>query len=243
MRPLQVPSHADQAPLALNSFNATQVELPESKGGLDDPENRLVRQLALRISPFPLGRAHPVRHAFNSVTIILMLTTCSMPPSGYYSGAYCCRFLIRWACPPDQSISLETGDYSLGIDIRNLNEFEASQLPPVFREQAGSLTKYWLEGGEVRRCEFPMGELSKSREGSGERISAPETLLSATRERFGDLLVTLVTETGWPAPDLNSRCRPGLVKERRRFTLRQGVQRIDHVQNLICLRRIHPNFL
>ena len=69
VHPLQVPSHADQTPLALNSLNAAQAELPETKGGPDDPEHRLNRRLALRINPFPLSRAHPVRHALNSIAI------------------------------------------------------------------------------------------------------------------------------------------------------------------------------
>ncbi|MDE0114552.1 MAG: hypothetical protein OXN84_19980 [Albidovulum sp.] len=48
--PLRVPGPADQVPLALNGFDATQTESPESKNGPDDPELRLNRRLKLNFS-------------------------------------------------------------------------------------------------------------------------------------------------------------------------------------------------
>ena len=88
--------------------------------------------------------------------------------------------------------------------LRSLNEVETSRLPPMFREHEGGFTKYWLEDGEVRWRDITAFEFPKSGWGSGGRMSALETLLSATRGAVGGLLETLVAEAGRLVPDLNS---------------------------------------
>ncbi len=86
----------------------------------------------------------------------------------------------------------------------SLTEVETLRFLPMFLGHEGGFTKYWLEDVEVRWCDIPAGELPQSGGSSGDRMSALETLLLATRERFGDLLEMLATEVVRPVPDLDS---------------------------------------
>ena len=84
--------------------------------------------------------------------------------------------------------------------LPSLTEDEASWLLPMFREHDGGFTQYWLEDGEVCCRDITAAELPRS----GGSLSALETLLSATRERFGALLPKLTAEAGRPVPGLDS---------------------------------------
>ena len=77
--------------------------------------------------------------------------------------------------------------------LESLSAEEAAGHPPVVLEHDGGRTRYWLEDGEVRSCEV-----------GGDGLPALEKLLSAARDRFGDLLPRLAAEAGRPGPDLDS---------------------------------------
>ncbi len=84
--------------------------------------------------------------------------------------------------------------------LRSLNGEEKAVHPPAFRAHGDGFTRYWLEDGEVRCRDVTAAGLPSS----GAGVSALETLLSAARERFGDLMPKLAAEAGRPVPDLDS---------------------------------------
>ena len=85
--------------------------------------------------------------------------------------------------------------------LRSLSADEAAVQPPLVRKHAEGFTRYWLEDdGEVRCRDITAAELPQP----GGGLSALETLLSATRDLFGDLLPQLAAEVGRPGPDLDS---------------------------------------
>ena len=84
--------------------------------------------------------------------------------------------------------------------LRNLSEGEACLLLPMFRRSGDVLIRYWLEGGEVRSCVVSDAEPARP-DGVP---SALDAVLSATLERFGDLLPKLSAELGRPVSDLDS---------------------------------------
>ena len=83
--------------------------------------------------------------------------------------------------------------------LRSLTESEALRQPPIIREHDGGITRCWLEDGEVRSRDIAAADLREP----GGGLPALETLLAATRERFGDLLPRLAAEAGRPGPDLD----------------------------------------
>ena len=84
--------------------------------------------------------------------------------------------------------------------LRGLTDEEAAVHPPMFRRHGDGCIEYWLEGGEVRCREVAASSLPQPAGGP----AVLETLLSAVRDRFGDLLPKLAAEADRPVPDLDS---------------------------------------